>query len=404
MIHMLLRSFTICTSLLISIFSVGQNFSFSEFENEKDSVLRCEMGIESWNYYIKSDLDSLQLMGLKMINQDSMNLYAVGLRNLGSYQIRGDDIENGVDLLFQAREIFSRDGALVLLSESENELGNAFFLMGKYDDASKQYLASIFHGSISSDCTASYNGMLGFGKTLCAEGDTAQGLLFVQKFLERCLRDGKYESASDACGFLGMIAGNMGRIELMSAYYRRGAIYSSRSSSSAYRANALTNKAIDYFYHSEVDSSILLFKESLKIREEVGATRPIVESLFNLSVLYIEMGDFEEAKRYAEQGEALSSVRGIRSWQLDCLRLLLEIAEESNDLKNIKSLQFDIERIEKELKEMSTLDDEIINLAVQLTSLDEEPESQDDLWEIITVALVIITASTLMYANRLNSI
>lgn len=381
-----------------------QNFSFSAFENEKDSLQRIEMGNESWSYYVRNNIDSLETVGLLMVNEDSAGLYGVGIRNLGSYQVRGKDINKGIELLEDAREIFLVDKAVVHISETENELGNAYFLLGDYRQAARYYLASIVHGSVSSDATASYNGMIGIGKTVCAKGDTTRGLLFIQEFLERALRDSKYEAAADACGFLGMIAGQDGKIELMSAYYRRGVLYSDKSNSVAHQASAITNKAIDYFYQNKTDSALQFFYESLKIREAVGATRPIVESLYNLAILYIETNDLEKAKEFAKQGEVLSSERGIRSWQIDCLKLLLEIAEKNNDHQSVEPIQLDIERIQNELDEMGSLDNEIIDLAVDFTSLHDSPIRRSRFWEIVMMIVILLCSAMLIYTYRSSSV
>lgn len=385
----------------------AQDFSFSEFENEKDSSKRIEMGIEGSSFYRKNNLDSLKILSVHLLatkNVKSSSFEsALSNRYLGTYSIRTSDINRGVVLLKKAREVFSNLDLVVLLSETENELGNAFFLQGNYNQASRYYFTSIIHGSQSSDITARYNGMIGFGKTVCAIGDTAKGLLFIQEYLERCLRDSKFESASDACGYLGMIAGLNGRVELMSAYYNRGIRYASKSDSKTHRANAYTNKAIDYFYHDKVDSAEYFFYEALSIRQEVGATRPIVESWYNLALLDIELGNFDIAKGFAEKGELLARDGGIKSWQLDCLKLLFEISEHTHNLSESRKIKMDIDRIQNELEKVGTLDDEIIDTAVEFTSLNSTPIRQSFLWESIAILSLILSCGLILYLERANS-
>lgn len=383
--------------------SCAQSFSFSEFESEKDSLRRIELGIESWNYFLRNNIDSIRIAGQEIINDDSLSLYPVGVRNLGSYYIRTNDISKGVELLKEAKDMFSMLEMTILLSETENELGNGFFLQGNYNQASRYYLASIIHGSKSSDVTARYNGMIGFGKTLCAIGDTVTGLLFVQEYLERCLRDEKFEAASDACGYLGMIAGLNGRIELMSAYYKRSVRYASKSDSKTHKANAYTNRAIDYFYHNKVDSAIYYFQQSLLIREEVGATRPIVESLYNLGLLNIETDKLDQATMYLEKAELLADQGGIKSWQLDCLVLLLEIAEKRNNESEIVMIQRDMARIKSELQELGTLDENIINTAIEFSELHDPPIRTSFLEELIGGTALLFCCCLMLYLERSNS-
>ncbi|MDG1330719.1 MAG: tetratricopeptide repeat protein [Crocinitomicaceae bacterium] len=407
MTNQLFRFFLIFFSCLSWFVSFGQDFSFQAFQNEKDSLRRLEMAINGSIYYRRNNLDSLKILGISLINSDLKEIdkveVALSKRFLGSVSIRTDNIDEGIGLLTEAREIFSKSHSIILLSETENEIGNGYYLQGNFYEAANYYFASIFHGTQSSDATARYNGMIGFGKTVCAIGDTLKGQLFVQEYLERSLKDNKFEAAADACGFLGMIAGQNGKVDLMSAYYTRSILYANHSESKTHQANAITNKAIHYFYNDKVDSAIYLFKESLKIRKEVGATRPIVESFYNLAILNIETNNLPEAKKFAEQGEVLSSERGIRSWQLDCLILLLEIAEKSNDLENVEPIKLDIDRIQNELDEMGTLDERIIALAVDFTSIHDTPIRRSYFWELISAVAIILSSLTLIYSYRPSS-
>lgn len=394
--------------ILFGINASSQSFSFSEFENEKDSLKRIELGIEGASYYRKNNLDSLKVLSSSLLStkdEDGVTSEnALSNRYLGTYTIRTNDINKGITLLKKARDMFTSLKMTVLLSETENELGNAFFLQGNYNQASRHYLASIVQGANTADVTARYNGMIGFGKTVCAVGDTATGLLFVQEYLERCLKDEKFEAASDACGYLGMIAGLNGRIELMSAYYGRSVRYASRSESKTHKANAHTNRAIDYFYHDKVDSAIYYFEQSLIIRQEVGATRPIVESLYNLGLLNLETKNLDQAKIHLQRAELLADNGGIRSWQLDCLVLLLEIAEERNDKAEMGKIQLDMDRIRNELKHLGKLDDKIINSAIAISEINDPPADSSFVAELIAVLSLLLCCALILYIEKPSSV
>lgn len=403
-----MRSFLVYLgSFVISfVFAVNvsaQDFSYSEFENETDPKRRVELGIESWNYYLRNNLDSLKITGQQMIDNSSSSLYPIGIRNLGSYFIRTDDLNKGIELLKKAKDQFAKLEMTILLSETENELGNAYYLQGNYNQASRCYLSSISTGTKTSDATAAYNGMLGFGKTLCAAGDTLTGLLFIKRYLEKCLRDEKYEAASDACGYLGMIAGAQEKIELMSAYYKRSINYARRSNSKSHKAIAYTNKAIDYFYLDKVDSANYFFEQSLLIRQEVGETSPIVESLYNLGLINIEINKLDEAKIYLEKGEFLADQGEIRSWQLDCLELLLEIANARYDQLEADKIEREMERIRSEMEKLGTLDEDILNAAIEVSAISKPAIRTYFLWELIAMSAIIIGGLLLMYKERPHS-
>ncbi len=387
-------------------YSCAQEFSYAAFSAETKPEMRIKMGIESWNYYIKNNIDSLKIVGLELLptkkqSKRDRQLYAVGTRNLGSYFIRSNDIPKGIGLLNAAKNEFAKQELNVLLSETENDLGNAYFLQGNFQLAAQHFLASMKIGQETSDETAGFNGMIGLGKAICASGDTVKGIHYVEQFLSQCLVLQKFESASDACGFLGMIAGEQNKLALMSAYYNRGINYAKRSGSITHQANALNNKAIDFYYHDQLDSTMVYFKRALELRLKVGTINPIVESHYNIAVLHLENGDFDLAKRVAEAGEEIARLGVIRSWQLDCLRLLEEIAIAMNNPDESAKLAIEITRVEKELTEIGKMDDEILEAAMKFDSNKSEIKTGSIVW--IVVALATLFAVVAMLYVRENA-
>lgn len=375
----------------------AQDFSYEQFAQETSPEKRLRAGIDAWNYYIKNNVDSLKIIGFQLLPAEKISkrdrqLYAVGTRNLGSYFVRTNGIKKGIGLLNEAKKEFAKQELVVLLSETENELGNAYFLMGNYRLAAEHFLASMKIGQETADETAGFNGMIGFGKAICADGDTAKGIRLVEQFLSKCLTLKKFESASDACGFLGSIAGEQNKLELMSAYYNRGIRYAKISGSLTHQANALNNKAIDFYVNDQLDSTMVYFTRALELRIKVGTISPIVESKYNIAIMHLENGDFPLAKQLAEEGELIAHGGGIRSWQLDCLRLLQEIAIEMNDQTEKGKLDREIKRLETELKNMGHIDNEVLNAAMSYASGERKNEGANDiLWQIIGISALFLS-------------
>ena len=123
-----------------------------------------------------------------------------------------------------------------------------------------------------------------------------------------------------------------------------------------------------------------------------------------MALFNIETDKYDEAKKYANSGELLSEACGIRSWQLDCLELLLEIAENRDESEEVIQVKQDIARIKTELKEVGTLDDEIIDTAIQFTSLDSEPIQSSFFWEGVAIISLILSCALMLYVERINSI
>lgn len=389
---------------VVSFASTSQVFSIEELIDEKNLDRRIEMWSESKAFIVRNNLDSLKIMGLELMETKNEILIGYGRSTLGSYYIRTNNIPRGISLLKLACEDFRDDGRDIFVSQTENEIGNAYYFMGNYNQAAEHYKASLVFGESTSDPSSSYNGMHGFGRSLCASGDSIRGKLFVQKFLEYCLRDNKFGSAADACGYLGMIAGVEGKIELMSAYYSRAARYALKTGTKIDRANAYTNRAISAYYKGNVNLTIQYFEFARKLREEIGETRPIAESLYNLGVLYSETAELEKAKYYAETGEKLSSDSGLKEMQLECLILLLEIEGKRNNSQVLDKIQRDINRLQNELSSMKNIEVGIVDSVIAITGINKEETTKSNLLHIVAFFLVVGSAGLLLYQERFNSI
>ncbi len=398
------RIFLLLCFAQVFTYTSAQDFSYTQFAQETSPQKRLRAGIDAWRYYNKNNIDSLKIVGLELlpVKKDTKlnrQLYAVGTRNLGSYFVRTNDIKKGIGLLNEAKKEFAKQELFVMLSETENELGNAYFLLGNYHLAAEHFIVSMKIGQETADETAGFNGMIGLGKAWCASGDTLKGIRLVEQFLAKCLALKKFESASDACAFLGMIAGEQNQLELMSAYYNRGVNYANRSALLAYKANALNNKAIDFYYHKQLDSTLAYFKRALNIRLRVGTVNPIVESHYNIAVFHLEKGDFVLAKEAAGKGEEIAREAVIRSLQLDCLRLLQEIAITMNNPEESDKLAIEITRVESELTEIGQIDDEILEAALSYDSNKMQVESSNSMvW--IGVALAVLFAAVVVLFFR----
>lgn len=75
-----------------SEYSFSQKIENPEFQSDKEIYLEALESLDSWNYYIRNNLDSLKLdafrillLGVEKNNEFAIN---VGKRSLGSYLIR----------------------------------------------------------------------------------------------------------------------------------------------------------------------------------------------------------------------------------------------------------------------------------------------------------------------------
>lgn len=338
-------------------------YSFEEYLEEASLEELEDLAIR----YLRSSLDSLErlcsLLIEKRTSEEEKSIQFLSKRYLGSCQLRRGHLKKSVKNFEECITYFEHRRLLKWSSEVRNELGNAFFLSGNLNSAAKSYLLSLKYGADSDDPTAAYNGMIGLGKVLCAQGDTSYGIQLISTFLENALVDHKYESAADACGFLAMIYGPADK-ELSGAYFKRSIDYASRSNSLTHKANLFANKAILEFSEGRLDNSLVHFHLSLKLRTEVGHKKAIAEGFFNLGIFHLDTGSPDSAQFYAEKSEELAERNGLLLDQIDALELLLEIHMKLGH-ENTRLLEHELSRL-RELVEERKVNQEIIDLANRL--------------------------------------
>ncbi|MFT5778787.1 MAG: tetratricopeptide (TPR) repeat protein [Crocinitomicaceae bacterium] len=357
--------FTIIASL-ISIKGNSQ-VTYEQFVLEKDSSRLLYFCRELNTYYLRNSLDTVKIISMSMLSSTQTNECGknFGSRYIGSYHLRKGNLEKATQCLAESRNYFAKCDLRSFKSETENELGNAFNLLGNYNLAAKFYIASIISGEESSDETAAFNGMIGLGKVFCASGDTSSGIRLVSVFLSKALRHDKFESSADACAYLGMIYGEQGEVELMKAYYRRSMRYAKESKSKTHLANSLNNEAILMFIDNKYDSSLVLFTNALKLRKEVGQQKAIIESYFNIGGFYLERGGYDQAEINFLKSHQMAEEFSLLPDELDALLSLEELYLILGKEDDVSKMKNEIRRVRNLLNEHRNIDDDIFQMALK---------------------------------------
>lgn len=340
-LHLLYSTFTLSVVVLFPHFSDAQSL-YDKFLDEENLEKKSEMAEVLKDYYIKNNLDSLLVLGNCLVSygeKDQYRFKSLGKRYVASSLLRKGRFQESIRLLDQAISLINTGGRGAELSETYNELGNAYFSIGNYSNASKAYWKSVESGEGSTDETAAYNGLIGLGKTYCSSGDTILGVKLIRSFLEKVVKADKYESAADACAYLGMIFGLKGREGLSQAYYSISVDYAKMSTSKTHLANAYTNMAILKFTDNESDSARYYFTRALNLRIALGNARTITESYFNLGVLELSGGNLSDAELYFKEGLKKSNESGLLADERDMLNELEAIYTQVDNQDALKRIQ-----------------------------------------------------------------
>lgn len=408
----LIHQFDLITKHLFTLFVLisfmgNAQLSIKSFEQASGVEERLEVGLHMCNLYMRNDIDSIRVVSdlFSKYYRDggSELLKASSLKVSGSYLLRKGKTLEARKNLFLASKIFEDDLYLHVLSEIYVEIGNSYFLSGDGRLAIEAYLLSIKVGEGSADETSFYNGMLGAGKAFCMAGDTTEGLLYVNQFIKMAKKDNKHEALADSYAFLGMIQMENGEKSKSNWSYKQSLYNSQLSGSKLHLAHSYTNRAILDYQNNVLDSSLYFFEKSLKLRKEIGNSKTIVESYFNLANYYLGLDDVDQAIEQLKLSERMALKFGFIQDELDAIELIDEYSighyktERINELKMI-------------LSQKNTLSEDLRiaggfvrdNARHNPVFISKRENGSILIWSLITVLVISISIGVIQIQNKLT--
>lgn len=351
MLYRLQKLFAIIFTASLVLSANGQGGTYTTFVGIDDLTLKAEVAVELWNVYLRNDPDSLKIVAHDLlessIEENHHFAKAIGEFCLSSYLIRKGDFERGIHYMNDAISFFGNQENYELLSIAYNELGHAYFLQGKYNDAVKMYSNSLSHGKLSPDPTSEFNAKIGMGKSFCALGDTIEGLNYLTQYKNESLKRLKFESVADVYAYMGEVELERNPT-LAKSHFEKSIKFSIRSNSKAHLSHSYNNQAIVFFSLGNLDSSLFYFKRSLDIRLAMGHMKGISESYNNLGFYYQELEDYKNARLYYLKCVEHCRLNHFIQDELDALVELRTI----NSLLNYKEYSAELEERIKHLEDL----------------------------------------------------
>lgn len=358
-----IQSLILFTILFVSNISHSQ-VTYSEFLNEEDIHRKTEMGLELWNVYLRSDMDSLKVVAVELLmdasEKENEFARAVGTRILGSHLYRSGKIDQGLEYMIASKEYFEKNEDFITSSELYNEVGHALLLKGEFDEAIVAYRKSIQYGKKSTDPTAEFNAELGMGKAFVALGDTNIGMEMILHYKDLALENKKYEAVADALASLGQIETDRNNTSLANDYYYQSLAYSKKSKSKIHLSHAYANMGILKYTNSDYDSSLYYFGESLNLRVKLNNIKGIIEGYYNLGDYFGGLDQLEKSVENFSKSREMSSKNGFIPDEIDAITEMIHIYKKMGDFNRVKSLTKDKERLLLKMEEQEGIDQEII--------------------------------------------
>ena len=135
--------------LLLSLCAPLTTFSndYNRYLKEKNIEIKTQLGHALITYYVKNDLDTLQLIIKEQLHHSNQESYREGVicgwNGLGNLLIRkGKEIE-GIQYLRKVKNYYLEVGDFFKVTECLNEIGNGYVKMKRDEDAVEWYLQSL---------------------------------------------------------------------------------------------------------------------------------------------------------------------------------------------------------------------------------------------------------------------
>lgn len=342
----LLRLHTATNKLIFSIICLlnftlsfdGVSQSYTNFHNEVDANKKAIIGLELSDNYLLNNLDSALYVAILLSAEDNELCRTVSKEIYGSYLMRIGRTEDAIQYLEWALTKYKTWSDWKNASETLNELGNCYLLLGRYSDSKSSYTSSITMGSRSFDETADYNGFLGLGRVLILMNDSVAGINFIQRYKMRALQDSKWEAVSNAYALLAQVEDERNR-SLAHEYYLKSAEFGAKSKSQTFQSNVLTNRAILSLDNGDIDNARTEFLRALALRENVKNAKLIVDALYNLGSFEYAVGNSDKAISYFNKSIDLSRDCGFVNDELMAIEFLFsQLNYSSDELENRKEV------------------------------------------------------------------
>lgn len=326
-------------SFFILKFSVFLFFPFhflSQSDLSDTQYYKTLHSIDNWNYYLRNNLDSLKIDAISLLNEcNNLNepfAVSVAKRSLGSYFIRSGYIKKGQEYLNASLKYFETIKDATLESETLSEIGISYYLNKDYYSAKIYFERSLKCASRASDETISFMAELNLAQVYNSLGDQSKSTSFAKHYLRQCLKNNKFESASNAYAFLGTIYLDK-NLKLSKEYFDMSFKFSKKTKSKIQISRSCNNLGVWYVENNDFDLAEFNFRKALKYRVYVHSPLHIFESYFNLAELFLLTNRDDESIEMYHKSLSVSRLNNLYDSEIEALDAIVLFYKRKNNYK-----------------------------------------------------------------------
>jgi len=282
-----------------------------------------------WEHFIRNYSDSLRFLAADLYHFGEVNKHKssqiFSKRILGCYLVRKGDFRNGEKELKTALIFHRKNGDKVNETEDLNELGIANFLKGDYHSAQSFFQRSLQIGKEVSEKKYMILAELNLAKTFDKLNLIDRAEAIAKHYLRECQILKKYESVSNAYGFLSDLALNAKKIKLAKEYLNKSLKASLLTDNKLILAQVYANLGAFAAESNDFGQAKIHFQKSLDIRQKMNHVKGIIEANFNLAYLEYIQNNFLDAEKLFLHTLEIARKNEFHSDQVDALEMLVEI-------------------------------------------------------------------------------
>lgn len=274
--------------------------------NDTNLVL---VSLEIANQYKRIDTDKALEFAIKGKQEaENMNYLrgeALSYKILASiYQSKGD-MPKAEKLAIIALEKLQLYGTLVEQADVTNLLGLIYMGEAKYYQAEKYYKDALYMYIDIDDSVGVVIALHNIGVVNFYRGEYDEVARYYRSSLKLAERLENERFINVNLLNLGLLFSAQKDYQKAKQYIRKALINFRSSGEKAGEANAMVHLASAYFNDGQMDSSLAMNKEALRLYTEVGSENGISQALSHIADIMVEYQKYSEAKTYFEQAITL---------------------------------------------------------------------------------------------------
>lgn len=325
-----------CLLLVFISFCLSSKKSYSQtystFHDAKTIEAKIQIGDQISDYYSKTDLDTLQMIGTELLLLANKKQHIRGINYarlfIGMCYTRSEKITDGLRLLRLSKNYFMELEDFSMVSAVTAEIGIGYQNSGKLKDAYNWYHESLKYADISEDPIVKYITLLNIAKIHIEqrEYDKAKSAAIIYK--DWAITNNMFEKITNAYAVLGTIYLSEENYPDAIEYFELSELFAKKTKSDALKAHAINNIAIAKFIQGDQDESLELFKTALEMRIKVKNPHYICDAYLNLGGIYFEMGQTNNAIQTYTIGRDIAHAKKLFQNEIDLIKALIEANNE----------------------------------------------------------------------------